>query len=66
MPVITHKTKLTHVVTAIVWNGDRDWISVPMTKKDAEQFAKIKELEMRKSIPKYKWATKIKVEKVDI
>lgn len=57
MPVINYKTKLTYVVTAKVWNGARDWISKPMTKKDAEEFAKNKMIEMRKSIPKYKWAT---------
>lgn len=55
-----------YVVTADVWDTGRDWITRPMSKSEANARAKQLKKDMENSIPKYKYATNIKVEKVDI
>jgi len=55
--------KRCYVVTAKVKSkGYRDDVTIPMTKKQAEKSKKNLEADMKSSIPRYRWATQIRVE----
>jgi hypothetical protein len=52
-----------YIVTAKVFGKEKDQISVPMTKEDADSWVENLKKQMEKVVDEYRWATEIKVTK---